>query len=849
MNIIRGCSRFILSLQAYCRSAGSVLNLSNAFFFAIGCLLVSPFIYAEDYFEPSALEPLGASTQQIDLSVFEKPGGQLPGVYLVDIYANDRLVDSTEMNFTFDDEEKLTPQIPLYLLRNMGVKISAFPSLNALPEAQVINNLGEHIPDASTRFDFNRQQLRFSIPQAALNQEARGYIDPSRWNDGVPALFTNYSFSGANRWGSGSGENKNSYYLNLRSGANFGPWRLRNYSTYNHSDRDGGKWDSISIYLQRDVKSIKSQLLIGDIYTDSDIFDSVAFRGVKLATDNSMLPDSQKGYAPVIRGIAQSNAQVSIKQNGYTIYQTYVAPGAFAIEDLYPTSNSGDLEVIIKEEDGRERHFVQPYSSVAIMQREGHLKYSFAAGKYRSNNRESRELNFGQITAIYGLPYNTTIYGGILAAPNYTALASGVGHSFGSWGSLSTDVIWAKSELADKSNDTGTSWRVQYSKNIEATNTSITIANYRYSTEGYYSFEEVNEESTSFVRNNDKKRNKFQVDIMQPMGKYGSLSFGGYRQDYWGGSNSETTLNSSYHLGYKGVNYSFSYAYSKENGGDSTDHLFAFSVQVPLSQRRNHTSWLNYNFNANRDGDINQLVGISGVAFEDRSLSYSVQQGYANRGVDGSGNLTANYRGTYGTVNVGYNYSKNQQQVNYGLQGGLLVHQGGVTLSQPFGETFALVNIPDTGGVAMLNHPGVKTDMFGYTVIPYVAPYRENSISIDPLSLSEDVDIDLTTQTVIPSQGAVALASFSSRIGRRVLMTLTYRDEPVPFGANVTHSGQDDKTYIVGADGQVYMSGVADEGEISVVWGRNAGQSCKGRFVLPEKIAGKAITKIDTVCQ
>lgn len=61
------------------------------------------------------------------------------------------------------------------------------------------------------------------------------------------------------------------------------------------------------------------------------IFDSVSFRGVQLASDDNMLPDSLKGFAPVVRGIAKSNAQVTIKQNGYTIYQTYVSPGALRL--------------------------------------------------------------------------------------------------------------------------------------------------------------------------------------------------------------------------------------------------------------------------------------------------------------------------------------------------------------------------------------------------------------------------------------------------------------------------------------------------------------------------------------
>lgn len=39
-----------------------------------------------------------------------------------------------------------------------------------------------------------------------------------------------------------------------------------------------------------------------------------------------MLPDSQKGFAPTIRGIARTNAQVTVRQNGYVLYQTYVTP-------------------------------------------------------------------------------------------------------------------------------------------------------------------------------------------------------------------------------------------------------------------------------------------------------------------------------------------------------------------------------------------------------------------------------------------------------------------------------------------------------------------------------------------
>ncbi|MBD3704698.1 fimbria/pilus outer membrane usher protein [Klebsiella pneumoniae] len=62
------------------------------------------------------------------------------------------------------------------------------------------------------------------------------------------------------------------------------------------------------------------------------------------------------------------------------LYQTYVTPGAFVIDDLYPTASSGNLEVAVKESDGEIRRFTQPYASVTSMQREGSLKYNWSPG-------------------------------------------------------------------------------------------------------------------------------------------------------------------------------------------------------------------------------------------------------------------------------------------------------------------------------------------------------------------------------------------------------------------------------------------------------------------------------------
>lgn len=449
---------------------------------------------ARETFNTHALELDSPGQAVVDLSAFSESDGQLPGTYRVTVYVNgEQQGEAQDIAFVAGADKKLTAQLTPAMLKAWGVNTAAFPALTALPADKPLEDIGRYIPMASSELRFSKLQLNLSIPQAAMSATARGWVDPSEWDEGVPAALLNYNLSGSNTWRDGENGSDDNYYANLQSGLNLGAWRLRNYSTWNYDEDNGSHWDSVNTYLRRDIQRLQGQLTLGDSYTPSDIFDSVQFRGVQLASDDNMLPDSLRGFAPIIRGIAQSNAQVTIKQNGYTIYQSYVAPGAFAISDLYPTSGSGDLEVTIKEADGSERTFIQPFSAVPIMQREGCLKYALTAGKYRSGNSDSDEPEFGQITAIYGLPHAITIYGGTLYSENYQSGAAGLGFGLGELGSVSADITAAHTTLNNDETHDGQSYRVQYSKDFQATDTSFTLAAYRYSTEGFYTFQEAND--------------------------------------------------------------------------------------------------------------------------------------------------------------------------------------------------------------------------------------------------------------------------------------------------------------------------------------------------------------------
>ncbi|EMZ7035337.1 fimbrial biogenesis outer membrane usher protein [Salmonella enterica] len=829
--------------------------------YAMGCVGVAQ---AEDYFNPALLSVGGLSSTTAtvaDLSRFES-GGQMPGRYRVDVYVNGQYVEAREVEFVPDGEDgDLVPDFTLADYESLGLKADAVPALAVMKEDTRLPVLAQYIPAATTTLKFSEQRLDISIPQMMMVNRARGYVDPRSWDEGMPAALLDYMLTGNQTRYRGKGATQgtsNDMYLNLRGGLNLGAWRLRNYATWRRSSPAGQRatsdFDVISTYLQRDIKAIRSQLTLGDSSTPSEVFDSVQFRGVQLASDDSMLPDSLRGFAPVIRGVASSNAQVTVRQNGNVIYQAYVPPGPFEITDLYPSSLSGDLVVNIKENDGSERTFTQPYSSVAVMQREGQMKYSVTAGRLRNSGSDGRrEPVFVQGVLIYGLPRDMTVYGGLQIAKDYVAGTGGVGMSLGSLGGISADVTQANATLADGEKTRGQSYRVRYSKSMLESGTTVTLAAYRYSTEGYYSFQDATSwrpDSDIYSGAHSRARSQFEVTLNQNLWDAGSMYLSGSQRDFWGREGTERTYTVGYSGNAMGISYGLNLSQTRRADKEKTqDRRISMNVSVPLSRwlagndagYQSNTMQANYSMNTDRNRDTTHQVGLSGTALEGSRLNYSLSQTTGNHGQGNSTSLTSTYKGRNGVLNGGFNRSATQEQLNYGVSGGVIAHPYGVTLSQPLGETVALIRAPGASHVAVTNQTGVSTDWRGYAVLPYLTPYRRTDIALDPTGLNNRVSMDMTSASVVPTRGAVVLADYATHQGRQALMTLLQHGKPVPFGAMVTLASapehQDKKakenSAIVGDEGQVFMTGMPEAGTLLAKWGPEPAQQCHAPFRMP----------------
>lgn len=140
----------------------------------------------------------------------------------------------------------------------------------------------------------------------------------------------------------------------------------------------------------------------------------------------------------------------------------------------------------------------------------------------------------------------------------------------------------------------------------------------------------------------------------------------------------------SWSVGYnnywRNISYGLTWTYSKNGSATSNDggsaknsahdQLLAFNVSIPLDKFLPQT-WASYSMNASKNGGTTHNIGMNGVALENNSLNWNVQQGYGTDGVGYIGNMNGDYKGTYGEVTAGYSYDKNSDRLNYGLQGAL----------------------------------------------------------------------------------------------------------------------------------------------------------------------------------
>jgi outer membrane usher protein len=786
-----------------------------------------------------------------DLKEFLRGNSVLPGVYRVDVYVNRVLSGRSDVKFTQNPASGLIePCLTEEMLQAFGLDMERLykdPSLAVDRQPAACVDLPAQVEFARVDYQPNSLLLNISVPQTAMARSARGYVSPELWDEGETAAFINYSFNGARR--RNQQESTDQYYLGLRNGLNLGAWRLRNESSLTYGDNQPYRLSSNRTFAQRDLTRLKGQLTLGEIYSDSQIFDSVRFSGAEIASDDGMLPDSERVYAPTIRGIAETNATVEVRQNGFLLYSSNVSPGPFEITDIYPSGSNGDLLVTVLEADGRTRTFTQAFASLPIMVPQGALRYSLAAGRYDSNADHQASPTFTSGTLVYGLSERLTGFGGLQWAEGYQAANVGAGVNTG-LGAFSADLTQSISQARARTSDQGQSMRLRYANTLDVTSTTFAVAGYRYSTEQYRTLEDhVDELDARIVRTvTGRAKDRVELSVTQSLpGQSGSLSLTASDQRYWNLPGKTRQLYLSYNGAWKTVSYSLSIERNEQldsDGQADTDHRISLSLTVPLGSSHG-SSRASFNLVRDGSGDYNAQAGLNGQVLDNRNAFYSLQTGRdSSSGTFGSGKLNTTM--PYGRFEAGYSQGRDYDALSLGASGSLVAHSGGVNFGQPLGETFALVEVPNISGAKLTNYSNVETSGNGYAVLPYAQPYRTNWVNLDTRQLGADIDVDNAIVQVVPRRGAVSVVHFTASVGRRVQFELVRPDgSKVPLGASVEDE-HGKSLAVVDPTSRALVLTDQEQGVLRVKW---SDQSCLVPFSLPPKDPLRAYERLKVTCQ
>ncbi|CAK9890778.1 MULTISPECIES: fimbria/pilus outer membrane usher protein [Pseudomonas] len=821
---------------------------------SLAVLAALPALAEQDTSDGQQLEAFNTTFLQgapssVDLQLLLSANSVLPGNYRVDLYSNEVLVGRRDIDFNRNPATgRVEPCLTLELLQQLGIDLNKLQAQGKFDPntPQSCYDLPALIDQASLRYDAARLQLAASVPQVAMQRGIRGYVDPALWDDGVPAAFINYQFNSSRS--AGDADTRIANNLGLRNGINLGAWRFRNESNFTSSTGRPSTFKSNRSYLQHDVTAIKGQFSAGDIFTDTDLFDSVRYRGVKLASDEGMRADSERGYAPIIRGVAQTNATVEIRQNNYILYTASVPPGPFEISDIYPSGSNGDLQITIVEADGRRRVTTQAFSSLPIMVREGQVKYSISAGQYNSNTDGMATPNILSSTLAYGISSNLTGIIGVQASDNYKALSLGAGKNT-ALGAVSFDVTHSSSRALGQTTQ-GNSVRALYAKTFTGTDTNFTLAAYRYSTEGFRSLtDHVQDLSSDLERRPGNSKTRTDLTINQSMGRnreFGSLYVNASDQRYWNRGGSQS-FSAGYSNNWGEASYNFGVTRTKDlgdgYGGSSSDTQFNLSVSFPLGSRaRAPRAFITTS--TQKGGDSTQ-VGVNGYLSETSDTFYSVQGGNSSSGGN-SASANLNTRTSVADITLGYSQGRGYDSQNLNVSGSVVAHEGGINLGQTVSETFALAQVPGVKGAKISSYSGVETGRNGYAVIPNAQPYRVNWISLDTRELGGDIEIDNATQQLVPRRGAVVVARYTGKSGRRVQFELF--DEQggmIPFGASLEDaSGK--QLAISDPNGKALVLLEEDQGSLTIKWGE---RQCSAPYSLPERDKALNYERQRLVCQ
>jgi len=782
--------------------------------------------------------------ENLDLGVFASANFIMPGHYSLMVHVNGDTLTEFAVDYLLaeDDTKSSVACLSPTLVNELGLKEHVNKSLIWWHDGACLDLTS--VPGMQARGNLGTSALYVSIPQDQLEYTSANWDPPSRWDEGISGVLFDYNFNAqttAYKRGKGRSDNLSG---NGTAGINLGAWRLRgDWQTQMQRSDDQSSQNQFAwsrFYALRAVPSLRSNLLVGEDYLDSNLFGSFRYTGVNLSSNDNMLPPNLRGYAPEVSGVARTNARVVIRQQGRVLYDTQVPQGAFRIQDLNDAV-SGKLDVRVEEQDGSVQEFQMDTASIPYLTRPGTVRYKLATGKPSDWEHQVDGPAFATGEFSWGVSNGWSLYGGGLGAKDYGSLAVGVGRDLMAFGALSLDVTQSRATVPEHDTLSGKSYRASYSKRFDEYDSQVTFAGYRFSEESYLSMNEFIEIQRGSQPLNQSKELYTATLSKQFRDSALSVYFNYNHQTYWNSQASDRyslSLSSYFDVGgLKNLSLSLT-AYQNKGNGTSNDGAY-LTVSIPWDS----TGSFSYSSSVNRGETSHSLSYYDRI---NERNHYMLSAGESSSGDIASGFLS--HDGDQAQLVASASYQAGEYtSAGLSVQGGATLTGQGAALhrSNVMGGTRLLVDTQGVADVPVRGNGGVtRTNRFGKAIVTDVNSYYRNQASIVLDDLADDVEATQSITQATLTEGAIGYRRFDVIAGHKAMVVIHMADHRAPpFGASAQNSrGQE--TGIVGEEGSTYLSGMKPGETMSLHWDGSA----RCHFTLPDQVVSSE-RQLELLCQ
>lgn len=552
-------------------------------------------------------------------------------------------------------------------------------------------------------------------------------------------------------------------------------------------------------YWQRDFPGEMATLVVGDAITSAGAWSRPArYAGLRWARDFGLQPGYITFPLPTISGSAALPSTIDLLINNQRTQSTTVTPGPFQLNNVPTITGAGEINLVVRDALGVERLITQRYYASPRLLAPGLKDFSFEVGALRENYL-IQSSDYGAAFAAgsyrYGLTSTLTAEGRLEVQRERQAAGLELAGLIGNF-------AIGRVAVAHSSADQGDGSRV-----------ILGLERSSLAGGGSVQWERMSAQFSPFAQfpNEIRPRDRFVAGFGVRAPGNVALGINYIDQSEWGGARLQLA---SLNLGTSFAGNLYLGVFASQRLDKSESWSGGVTLVLPLGGQRNALA------NTRRDvsgkvfstAEINQATPFGpGMGWRLRASDSPTQRLQAG----------ATFNTNVGRFTAEANEGEGTNALRLGASGSLGWLEGLSFATRNIGYgSFAVVQVGDLPDVPVYRsyQLAALTNKDGRALVPGLLPYQKNQITVDPVELPFDVDIQAVAQTVIPYARSGSVVAFPIKRSRNALLTLKQPDGlPVPEGARVRLSSSA-RTFFVARDGEVYLQELGEKNKITVQW-------------------------------